>query len=110
MGYELHIRRDRPISRSEWEAAVQGLPNTRLRADASPGCSALEHQLDGEAWTPTVYFDTARGAASVNARGLMGDEKGIVWESIDAVCRKLGAQIYGDEGELFELDDGNPFF
>jgi len=113
MGYEVHIRRDEtgPISLAEWSAHVEQADDLRMDGFAestTPDGATIRIEEPGIAvWT--AQPDAAQGG------WITFDDGEIVVNNPDApmlgrmheIAVALGAQMQGDDGELYDAD-GEP--
>ncbi|MCG8601135.1 MAG: hypothetical protein MI807_13410 [Verrucomicrobiales bacterium] len=130
MGYSLYIERENsPIPTEEWEAAVDATDGIRL---ASRDKETVTNPKTGEAisikmntfdvelflpemdqWILAIMWSEDRGFGSFNARGIsaatdFGDLDDPGWKAISSLARALSAQIRGEEGEVYNLDNAQP--
>ena len=124
MGYSLHIelKNDEELDLEEWLEAVSETEGARpagtdghkavnpatgetIKIAGSEG--DVEIYDPGEnAWQPLLHWNDRRGRASMNSRALPivgGELVGPVGETVKALAMRLGAQIRGDEGEIYPL-------
>ena len=125
MAYALHIQRpDALITLEEWEAAVNATEGVRLTEEehiaqdpatgvqisiaAAPGDAEIFFPQDG-GWYPAILWREQRGTGTVTIRGIRGLFKFGAksypgWQVLASLARTLGAQIQGDDGEVYDLD------
>lgn len=120
MAYDLHIEREKPISLSEWRAAVSATDGVRLLTaqahtitNPKTGEVVSIRARDGDAevffpadkkWYPV--FRWRDGSAGFTPRFQPGDKSHPVWAASVSLARHLGATIRGDGGEVYDLETG----
>lgn len=124
MGYSLHIElpNGEELDLEKWLEAVSATDGCR---PAGSGALQAANPLTGEvisisgsegdvevfdpdegAWHPVLHWKDRRGRASMNSRALPivgGELVGPVGDVVKALAMRLGAQIRGDEGEIYPL-------
>lgn len=133
MGYDLHIERDEPITANEWRAAVAAAPALLRLSSGNPTAtnpetgqviSMARTSLDAEVWfdadqtwQPVFHvFDDPGDDEEGDEPGLRISVSGRLYKraSVLAALRHLvhalAADVVGDEGEPYDLDDvaGSP--
>jgi sugar (pentulose or hexulose) kinase len=124
MGYSLHIElpNDEELDLEEWLEAVSETDGARPAgagghqavnpatgetiAIAGSEGDVEVYDPDEDAWHPVLHWNDRRGRASMNSRALPivgGELVGPVGEVVKALAMRLGAQIRGDEGEIYPL-------
>ncbi|MEQ1839202.1 MAG: hypothetical protein ABL994_02230 [Verrucomicrobiales bacterium] len=117
MSYSLHIRREELITLDEWERAVDSVPNVRLdsedvvadlpsgdvlRIPAKPGDAAI-YVPDEDQWFKYFNF---RDDGEITFDPTIDWSYGFTEKRIVSdLLRSLEADLYGDEGEKYTLDD-----
>jgi hypothetical protein len=125
MGYSLHIElpNDEELEFDDWLEAVSETDGARVAGSEghAPPLNPLTGEVikiagsagdveiydpDEDAWHPVLHWNDRRGRASMNSRALPivgGELVGPVGEVVRALAMRLGAQIRGDEGEIYPL-------
>lgn len=129
MGYAIHIElpNDGKIPLDEWLAAVKQTGHCRSKEESghsivnpktgqtikiggSPGDAEI-FDPDEEDWIPVLHWKDSTGRASANSRAI-GNESGTlvgpIWDVIRTLATTLGAQVRGDECEVYDLETGKP--
>ena len=121
MAYSLHLeRKDRPISLSEWRAAVEATDGVRLHdADKHSAANPRTGEKitirarsgDAEVFFPDSgrwhwVFLWSRSKAVFAARFVPSETSDPAWRAAVALASRLGATIRGDEGETYDLETG----
>lgn len=129
MGYSIHIQHtdDEELELEEWLAAVEQTDGCRVKQESghtivnpktgekiTMGGSAGDAEIydpDEEEWVPALHWYDGSGRVSINSRAI-GDESGClvgpIWDVIRSLAMILGAQVSGDEGEVYNLETGSP--
>ena len=125
MSYSLHIERParKPISLSEWRSAVEATRGVRLVTVTSYSvCNPLTNETiriqarEGDAevllpeaaeWVPA--FRWHGNSASFKALSSASGGTDAVWNAAVAIATRLGAEIHGDGGEQYELNNTTGF-
>lgn len=129
MGYSIHIElpNEGKIAIDEWLAAVEQADNCRVKEESghssinpktgetiklggSPGDAEI-FDPDEEEWVPALHWRESTGSANVNGRAIGfedGTLVGPIWDVIRSLAVVLGAQVRGDEGEVYDLETGKP--
>ncbi|CAN5588105.1 hypothetical protein BH10ACI1_BH10ACI1_08890 [soil metagenome] len=113
MAYELHIKRESPITIDEWvsvvkstnglkidesdSVAINPITNEEIRIPGSPETVALWFS-DLEEWIKVFRF--RRGQISFKATDWENENSPVRLASF-ALAEKLNAEIFGDEGEKY---------
>jgi hypothetical protein len=130
MAYELHITKPEldehglslPIPLEDWKSAVSAIEGVRLcppgehtATNPKTGAVISMPRRDGDA---EVYFPAEQawhavfrwfeGSANFAARFQPGDLSHPVWAAAVALASRLGVVIRGDEGEIYDLQTGEP--
>ena len=124
MGYSLKIEKSdgSPISIQEWQAAIEKVPNVRLSIDDTVGSSPNNSQKirikagEGDAdvcvghsgflwsrkpiWQRTFRF--FEGRAIFKATEEVENPQSAAHKVAASLANVLGAQISGDEGEIYD--------
>ena len=124
MSYELHISRrglsgeDVPIDRGDWADAMDKVGNARflpvedLDGDETDTVEIFVKDArlpSGGSWQSAMYLGVDNHA-SFNSRSIDSTDDGtfdpscVMWQITAALARELGAGIYGDEGETYDLE------
>jgi hypothetical protein len=114
MGYAIYIRREPPLTLSEWKAAVDNTEGVRLD---SHGVSATNPRtgdvfsidgVDGDAqvkvageWLPCFLWRDS-GAVAFRAPREFSDPACTVRIAAKRLATRLGAKLVGDGGEEYE--------
>jgi hypothetical protein len=103
MGYEVHVGRagGMSISASEWGSAIASIDGVRKTRDGAEVLFATDGQNE---WIDCIGFNGH--SASCKAVFFPGDASNPVWNVMCQLTRALGAQLTGDEGEIYNLDTG----
>ena len=124
MGHSLHLElpNEEELNLEVWLKAVDETDGARpagseahqarnpktgevIRIEGSKGDVEI-YDPEEEAWHPVLHWNERAGAASFNSRALpiVGDQLvGPVSEVVKSLATKVGAQIAGDEGEIYPL-------
>jgi hypothetical protein len=127
MAYSLYIKRTtEPVTLEEWIEAVQSTDGIRIKDSeshtttnpqtgatigirASPGDAEIFDSDSGE-WHFAVTW--RNGQAEFNARiiakAIDGDLSDPFWVMFSALASRLGAEISGEEGELYDANTLKP--
>jgi len=121
MAYELHIgKRQAEMRLDDWKSAVERLEGVRLVSQehsitnpATDEVITLPYRdgdtevfctLDGIRRPAFTWYN---GNASFRANFSPGDLSNPVWRAAVALARTLEAAVWGDNGELYDLDTGD---
>jgi len=123
MAYCLHIEREKrlPIQLAEWQAAVEKTEGVRIsyvaaRTGINPQTGEVlrmqANDGDAEVYFPDEHewqsiFRWNGKSAIFAARFDTTDTSHPIWKSAAELATHLGAVIRGDEGEVYDLQNGN---
>lgn len=115
MSYELHLERDPAISLQQWKAAVSSVAHVRLHSGGAATVNPATGEVislggvDGDAeleweggWALCFHWRT-RGSISFQYTDEFEDPGSRVRAVVSELASLLGADVVGDEGEVYEL-------
>ncbi|MCF6314314.1 MAG: hypothetical protein L3J39_17835 [Verrucomicrobiales bacterium] len=129
MGYSLYIGLpEEELDIEEWMEAVAATDGCRDASESShtainpktgeslslasaEGDVEIYDPEDGQ-WHGAILWSESRGKASFNSRAITrainGDLSDPLWIIVRSLAMQLGAQISGEEGEVYDLDTAQP--
>ena len=125
MGYSLHIEMPdgETLDLEHWLEAVDATDGCRAAGSSGhpPPLNPLTGEViaisgtkgdveiydpDSDAWHAVLHWSEGKGRASMSSRAVAivgGDLVGPIGETVKRLAAHLGAQIRGDEGELYPV-------
>ncbi len=114
MGYEIHIKRDPPLTLDEWNSAVLCTEGVRLDPSGTSAVNPLTGdrvfvqgtegnariKIGSDWWS--CFRWSHKGYVSFRPSETFFDPDDVVRQIAKSLAIRLGAQLTGDDGELYE--------